>query len=164
MATNAREAVAEYLQGVGQKIGDSLELDDEGTCILETADGEECVISAPETGHLFMTASPLADLEENGPLALFVELMALNADVGRTGGATIALEADDKLLTLQQVHSCAGLDQEGFEELLERFMTVVDDLRTVTLQLRDTLGSGAAEDDGAEAAPAEASAGPGIKV
>ena len=96
-------------------------------------------------GFLRDTARHYREQGLSGALPELVELLALNADLGRTGGATIGLERDDHLSTLHQVHSSEGLDQARFEELLEGFMAIGEDLRHEILRLQTVAATNRAE-------------------
>ncbi len=132
---NARFFVADCLASLGQKLGETLELDSAGNCLLEKESGIDCLISTDEFSGGFSLRTALAPLTTDSREFL-VDLLVLNNDPDNTFGATIGLDRDANVITLQYMGDVDGLSPDDFGMLLSEFIEQAEVLQMQVLDLQ----------------------------
>jgi len=154
---DAKDTLIRFLEELGKEMGAPLALDAEGICLIETDDGTECEISALPDSPDFLLTSLVGEVRETDGQDFYVRLMELNSDVGQSLGATIALDRDNRLLMLHQMHSVAGLEQADFDRFIQDFYSLTDSLsqliRSRDFAAADAAGSDEPDEPGKAAQP-----------
>ena len=132
----AIERVNSVINALGAGAGGEFTLDKFGECVLESEDGEECVINAPAEGSAFTLSAVVGFVHNQDGDAFLGALLKLNADNEQMWGGTVSLDESGGVIVYRYVVDTNGLDGPGMMMLIGNFFTVTDRLRREIKRLR----------------------------
>ncbi|MGF1562903.1 MAG: CesT family type III secretion system chaperone [Geminicoccaceae bacterium] len=117
------------LGNLGMKLGiANLMLSDQGTCAFDYKDELEITIELPEASEQIYIYAVVTEIPKKGQKKLFRKLLRLNLFCFETNGATFAIHEEHNCVLLCYQHAVQTLDQNGFETILENFLTTLERL------------------------------------
>lgn len=137
------DTVSQWLENMGESLGQEIKLDKEGRCAIECEDNVSIVLDSDEDSPLFFLSSPLMELpsDRDTRLMLMAYALSLNLFTYETRGATIALAEDTGYIMICFSKQKEFCDEKRFASIIENFYETVLDIRHKLLEATDT-GSG----------------------
>lgn len=142
---STRDRLEQSLLDFGKQIGESLELDDDRTCVFELSDDHECLIAVSENGEAVTICVNVAPVEMTSREALFRHLLVMNYQDEVTEGATLGLTEEGDEIVLRLTRPGEGLDSASLERLVGNLATLAERLgaELMTWQEREAAAGGA---------------------
>ena len=134
------ERVNSVISALGAGAGGEFTLDKFGECVLESEDGEECVINAPAQGSAFTLSAVVGFVHDQDGDAFLGALLRLNADNEQMLGGTVSLDESGKVIVYRYVVDTDGLDGPRMMMLIGNFFIVADSLRREIRKLHRSSG------------------------
>lgn len=129
IVSNALIHVQPLLAALSAVLGQSIDLDGQGTCTLEF-DGDVEIVIALTPDSRFMTVQASLMYPGQAPTAQTLhDALAFNC-AHLPPGSAIALDEASEQLVLMAVHGAESLTQESFLEQLSDFVALVPELRS----------------------------------
>jgi len=125
-----RHSVNTWLQTLDKKFT----LDDSGRCFLQHDNETGVVVYVPEEGEEVFLYSDLMRIPDNSPSKFYEQILTLNAQTSRTGGASITFESSSNQLLAIFAQPLKALDSQTFQNILQNLPRTVESLRA---QLKD---------------------------
>jgi hypothetical protein len=117
-----------------QTLDKNFTLDDSGRCFLQRDNETGVVVYVPEEGEEVFLYSDLMRIPDNSPSKFYEQLLTLNAQTSRTGGASITFESSSNQLLAIFAQPLKALDSQTFQNILQNLPRTVESLRS---QLKD---------------------------
>lgn len=143
--SNLRDALA----AIGEDLGLDLDLPDDGACVLETGDGDEILVHAPDDDGSVRLSVPLLSPAEDERAHLYREALLINDDLSLTGTARIGLSDEGEMLSLTHGMTESEIDPARLWAVIEACLLLAREIRT-HLRGGRPLTEPQAEDGGAE--------------
>lgn len=146
--------VQSLLAEVATRLETELPLEEDGSCVVEYAEGRTLVIEFDVDSEAVLVYAPAFAVPADNREAFFERVLELNLLGQSTGGCTLGLDPDAELIVLSAAESLQGLDADGCVNLLGGFVETLSNLQAM-LEQDDSL-----EDD----LPPSASDGAHLRV
>ena len=115
--------VKNWLETLGQNLGQDIHLDEDGMCNLQCEDDIMIIVEAREDSPVFFVSSPLTDIpgDRDNMLKMFGRALSLNLFTVETRGATIGFAEELGKLMLSLMQEKEGCDEQRFAAILKDF-------------------------------------------
>ena len=127
----------EQVKALGNKIGVTLQVDDEGTCVLSVDDMTVTLQSIPEVESVGFWGE-IGEPPPQGLEKLLSAMLEANHMFRGTGGATISRDSETGRFFLCRILDLRSLDAEAFAAALERFVNVLEAWIALVRDYRET--------------------------
>lgn len=126
--------VQDYLSALGSFFGaEQVSLDEDGLCQFQHESGfSVTLIWQGDEVRTFTLSSDVAEVPSaQNRLDLYARLLRLNFLLIETGGATLAVDEDEKIVFLCRELQVHGLEEEQFVSAVAHFMVQSADMRSL---------------------------------
>ena len=126
--------VQDYLSALGSLFGaEQISLDEDGLCQFQHESGfSVTLIWQGDEVRAFTLSSDVAEVPaKEDRLDLYARLLRLNFLLIETGGATLAVDEDEKIVFLCRELPVSGLDEEQFVAAVAYFMVQSAEMRSL---------------------------------
>ena len=143
-------AFSGLIQSLSVQLQVELEIRDNSKVHVNFDDIALLIEHLPEAEQLLL-AAPVADVPARGREELYRALLQGQYVFAETMGATLALDHEERFVSLQMAPALRALTRENFPALVENFLNMVDYWRRRCLEITERT-----EGQGGDAAPEEA--------
>ena len=116
------EEIRQILEGIGDKNGLEISLDENGSCALELSDGRVLLIQERAGLDELDFVATLGPVPEEKRSAVFTDLLAANFYWKETYGATISWNVDLEEAVIMYPVNLAAATPESIETIFARFL------------------------------------------
>ena len=126
---NAHQAiVSRWLTSIGNELGHTLSLGEDGHCILFCGDDLRCTVEVPdgeetETVYVYMPMMRLPD-DESAQLKLAKGALEINMFGLATGGSNLSLDSRSQSIVLTFAAGLEILEEDVFKQMLSDFLDI----------------------------------------
>jgi hypothetical protein len=130
---NHRFVISQWLESIGRERGTSLQLEEDGHCVVPGSDGFGCIVEVPDnldTPSVFLYC-PLVQLPDNthAQLSLISAALTMNLFGLLTGGCHLALDSRSNHLVLSFSSTIETIDDDVFQHILYEMEELSSNLR-----------------------------------
>ena len=122
-----------WLDELGLECGESLTLDEKGSCILQAGDDISFLLSADKSNKAYALSAYLADLSTTKKEEMLTTALSFNLHQMKTQGAAIALDKEHNALYLCYTNLISDCSYQTFKNILDN---VIDKAREIQQEFK----------------------------